>query len=189
MISASGCVINSGARGSTMQAASRSATRSRCSTSRKTKMPASDDSRPPSNLATTVLPPTGDRPGSDNIELVMAGMASRKWRGLELITKSYAKSVICAISANLRCIIRVSFYDLMLDQCQPNDAIARYVQPVYVPNLVTTCIHYGLRQPLRIRKAQFHGCREFALNGTRLIFATFADATDADPATRHHRCS
>jgi hypothetical protein len=36
----------------------------------------------------------------------MAGMASRKWRGLESTTKSYAKSVICAISANLRCIIR-----------------------------------------------------------------------------------
>ena len=28
------------------------------------KMPASDDSSPPSNLATTVLSPTGDRPGS-----------------------------------------------------------------------------------------------------------------------------
>src|SRR5208282_3806268 len=108
MISASGCVINSGARGSTMQAASRSATRRRCSTSRKTKMPASDDSSPPSNLAITVLPPTGDRPGSGSIESVMAGMASRKWRGLESTTKSYAKSVICATSANLRCIIRAS---------------------------------------------------------------------------------
>ena len=56
MMSASVCVICSGARGSSMQAASRSATRSRCSISRNTRTPPSDDSRPPSNWATTVLP-------------------------------------------------------------------------------------------------------------------------------------
>ena len=71
-------------------------------------MPASDDSSPPSNFATTVLPQTGDRPGSGSIESFMAGVASRKWRGLESITKSYAKSMIYATSANRRCIIRVS---------------------------------------------------------------------------------
>ena len=36
----------------------------------------------------------------------MAGVASRKWRGLESTTKSYAKSMIYATSANRRCIIR-----------------------------------------------------------------------------------
>jgi len=36
----------------------------------------------------------------------MVGVASRKRRGLESITKSYAESVICATSANLRCIIQ-----------------------------------------------------------------------------------
>ena len=57
---------------------------------------------PPSNLATTDLPATGDRPGSVGIRSDMAGVASREWRGLESKTKSYAKSVICATSAYLR---------------------------------------------------------------------------------------
>ena len=35
-------------------------------------------------------------------------MASLKWRGLESIAKSYAKSAICATSASLRCIIRAN---------------------------------------------------------------------------------
>jgi hypothetical protein len=43
----------------------------------------------------------------------------------------------------------------IFDQCQPNYAIVSYAQLVYVPTSVSTCIHYGLRQPLRIRKAQF----------------------------------
>ena len=89
-----------------MQAARRSATRRRCSTSRNTRMPPSDDNRPPSNLATTDLPETGDRPGSGSIRSIMAGVVSRKWRGLASTTKSYAKSEACATSANLRCIMR-----------------------------------------------------------------------------------
>ncbi len=39
------------------------------------RTPPSDDSRPPSNLATTVLPETGDRPGSGSIGSLMAGVA------------------------------------------------------------------------------------------------------------------
>src|SRR5271157_5278464 len=89
-----------------MQAARRSATRRRCSTSRKTRMPPSDDNRPPSNLATTVLPETGDRPGSGSIRSIMAGVVSRKWHGLASAPISYAKSAPCATSANLQCIIR-----------------------------------------------------------------------------------
>ena len=57
-------------------------------------------------LASTVLPETGDRPGSGSIRLFMAGVVSRKWRGLALAPISYAKSAVCAISANLRCIMR-----------------------------------------------------------------------------------
>ena len=49
-----------------------------------------------------VLPETGDRPGSGRIGSSMAGVASRKWRGLASTTKSYAKSAACATSANLR---------------------------------------------------------------------------------------
>ena len=62
------------ARGSIMQAASRSATRSRCSTSRNARNRI-DDSRPPSNLTTTGLPEADDRPGSGSIELFMADAA------------------------------------------------------------------------------------------------------------------
>ncbi len=88
--------------------ASRSSTRRRCSTSRKARTPPSDESRPPSNLVTIVLPETGDdKPCSGSIESIMAGGASRKRRGLESTTKSYAKSVSCATSANLCCIMRV----------------------------------------------------------------------------------
>jgi hypothetical protein len=39
----------------------------------------------------------------------MVGVASRKRRGLESIIKSYAESVICATSANLRCIIQARY--------------------------------------------------------------------------------
>jgi hypothetical protein len=59
-----------------MQAASRSATRRRCSTSRNTRPPPSDESKPPSNWATTALPETGDRPGGGSIGSVMAGVVS-----------------------------------------------------------------------------------------------------------------
>lgn len=38
-------------------------------------MPPSDDKSPPSNLATTDLPLTGDRPGNGSVGLVMAGVA------------------------------------------------------------------------------------------------------------------
>ena len=80
MMSASVCVICSGARGSTMQAAMRSATRRRCSTSRKTSTPASDDNNPPSNWAMIFLAPTGDKPGNGSIGLVTAGVAFLKSR-------------------------------------------------------------------------------------------------------------
>jgi hypothetical protein len=43
--------------------------------SRKTRIPPSDDSRPPSNLTTTFLPATGDRPDSGGIGSFMAGVA------------------------------------------------------------------------------------------------------------------
>src|SRR4051794_12610076 len=65
-----------------MQAANRSATRRRFSTSRSASTPPLDDNSPPSNLATTDLPDTGDRPGSGSIGSFMAGGASWKWRGL-----------------------------------------------------------------------------------------------------------
>ena len=78
-----------------------------------TRMPPSDDNRPPSNLATTVLPETGDRPGSGSIRSIMAGVVSRKWRGLASTPISYAKSAACATSANLRCIMQAKEPDLM----------------------------------------------------------------------------
>jgi len=55
----------------------------------------------------------------------MAGVAFLKWRGLESTTKSYAKSVICATSASLRCIMRASTMDAAskwLDDHQNNYA-------------------------------------------------------------------
>jgi transposase InsO family protein len=55
-ISAKRCTTLSGARGSTRQLASRSAKPSRRSISRSASKPPSDDSRPPSNRATTALP-------------------------------------------------------------------------------------------------------------------------------------
>src|SRR4051794_21179573 len=61
-----------------MQAANRSATRRRFSTSRSASTPPVDDNSPPSNLATTDLPDTGDRPSSGSIGSFMAGVASRK---------------------------------------------------------------------------------------------------------------
>ena len=71
-----------------MQAANRSATRRRFSTSRSASTPPLDDNSPPSNLATTDLPDTGDRPGSGCIGSFMAGVASRKRRGLSSTNKS-----------------------------------------------------------------------------------------------------
>ena len=59
-----------------MQAASRSATRRRCSTSRNAKTPPSDDNSPPSNLATTDLPETDDRPGNGSVGIVHGGYGS-----------------------------------------------------------------------------------------------------------------
>jgi hypothetical protein len=72
-----GGVIWSGARGSSMQPAKRSATRSRCSTSRSIRTPPSDDKKPPSNVATTDLLETGDRPGNGRIDLIMTEVVSR----------------------------------------------------------------------------------------------------------------
>src|SRR5271165_6158675 len=58
-----------------MQAASRSATRSRCSTSRSANTPPSDYSSPPSNLTATDLPETDDRPGNGSVGSFMGRMA------------------------------------------------------------------------------------------------------------------
>src|ERR1700730_3057 len=87
MMSARACVIWSGARGSLMQPAKRSAMRSRCSTSRSIRTPPSDDNKPPSNVATTDLPETGDRPGNGSVELIMADVVSQKWCGFESIRR------------------------------------------------------------------------------------------------------
>ena len=76
-----------------MQSASRSATRSRCSTSRNARTPPSDDSRPPSNLTTTGLPEADDEPGS-SIELFMADAARLKSRESASTTRLYAKSTV-----------------------------------------------------------------------------------------------
>ena len=77
-MSAIECVTWLEARGSSMQAAIRSATRRRPSISRKVKIPPSEESRPPSNLTTTFLPATGDRPASGSIGSFMAGVAFLK---------------------------------------------------------------------------------------------------------------
>ncbi len=139
-------MICSGERGSSMQAARRSATRRRYSTSRNTRMPPSDDNRPPSNLTTMVLPETGDRPGSGSIRLFMAGVVSRKWRGLALAPISYAKSAVCAISANLRCIMGAT--------CQtppPGHLIGiPYMTRVWAVSLNLACLgqaRYGQKYP------------------------------------------
>src|SRR5271166_2331500 len=76
MMSARLWVICSGARRSTMHAASRSATRSRCWTSRNAKTPPSDDSNPPSNLTTTDLPETDDQTGQRQHRIVHGGCGS-----------------------------------------------------------------------------------------------------------------
>jgi len=55
-----------------------SATPSRLSTSRNASTPPFDDSNPPSNLTSTRLPPTGDRPGSGSVASFMAGAARLK---------------------------------------------------------------------------------------------------------------
>ena len=74
MILSSSCTTRSGSRGSAMQAAKRPATSRRCSTSRKTSSPPSDERWSPSKRAITGLPPTGDRPGSTGIVSTLAGM-------------------------------------------------------------------------------------------------------------------
>src|SRR4051794_41839925 len=61
-----------------MQAANRSATRKRFPTSRSASTPPSDDNSPPSNLATTALPDTGDRLGSGSVGSFMAGGGPRE---------------------------------------------------------------------------------------------------------------
>ena len=68
-----------------MQAARRSATRSRFSTSRSARTPPFDDNIPPSNRATTDLPETGDRPGSGSVGSFMADVARLKSRKLALL--------------------------------------------------------------------------------------------------------
>src|SRR5208282_113037 len=79
--------------------------RRRCSTSRSIRTPPSDDNKPPSNVATTDLPETGDRPGNGSIELIMADVVSQKWCGFESITESYAPSKACATFGSLLQII------------------------------------------------------------------------------------
>ena len=74
----------------------------RCSASRNARTPPSDDNSPPSNLATTALPSTGDKPASGNIGLVMAGVASLKSRESASTTRFYTKSDIYATSASPR---------------------------------------------------------------------------------------
>src|SRR6516225_9065340 len=75
MISARRCEIFAGIRLSLRHPASRSANPSRRSISRKASNPPSEDRRPPSNRATTVLPCTGDRPGRNGVASTMAGAA------------------------------------------------------------------------------------------------------------------
>src|SRR4051812_49542026 len=79
-----------------MQAANRSATRRRFSTSRSASTPPSDDNSPPSNWATTALPDTGDRPGSGSIGSFMAGGGSRGRGGLALANKYLTTSAAFA---------------------------------------------------------------------------------------------
>src|ERR1700704_2528449 len=79
--------------------------RSRCSTSCSIRTPPSDDNKPPSNVATTDLPETGDRPGNGSVELIMADVVSQKCCGFESITESYAPSKACATFGSLLQII------------------------------------------------------------------------------------
>src|SRR4051812_43853386 len=79
-----------------MQAANRSATRRRFSTSRSASTPPLDDNSPPSNLATTDLPDTGDRPGSGSIGSFMAGGGSRGRGGVGFTKKNLNGSNTCA---------------------------------------------------------------------------------------------
>src|SRR3984893_11827179 len=74
--------------------------RSRCSTSHSIRTPPSDDNKPPSNVAATDLPDTGDTPGNGSIELIMADVVSQKWGGFESITEAYA-SKACATFGSL----------------------------------------------------------------------------------------
>ena len=78
-----------------MQAASRSATRSRCSTSRNARTPPSDeDDAAAVNLTTTGLPEADDRPGSGSIGSFMANTARLKSRTSASTTKFYANSTV-----------------------------------------------------------------------------------------------
>src|SRR6266576_3152321 len=84
--------------------------RSRCSTSGSIRTPPSDDNKPPSNVATTDLPETGDRPGNGSVEWIMADVVSQKWCGFESITESYAPSKACATFGSLLQIIMGKVY-------------------------------------------------------------------------------
>src|ERR1039457_4144802 len=98
-----------------MQAASRSATQRRRSTSRNARTPPSDDNKPPSNLTPTRLPETGDNPGNGNIGSFMAGAVSLKSHESAYTTKFYTKSAIYATPANPQRIIQVSWIGLVMD--------------------------------------------------------------------------
>ena len=63
----------------------------RSSTSRNTRTPPSDDKSPPSNLTTTDLPETDDRPGNGSVGSFMAGMARLKSRKSASITRILRK--------------------------------------------------------------------------------------------------
>lgn len=81
IISATLWMTWSGQRGSSMQRARRSATRSRFSTSARARTPLLDDRMPPSKRATTDLPRTDDKPVSGSVGTFTAGVVSGKWRG------------------------------------------------------------------------------------------------------------
>jgi len=74
--------------------ASRSETRSRPSISRNANTPPSDDSGRASNLTTTGLPETDDRPGSGSKEKFMAGVARLELREPASTILFYVKSAI-----------------------------------------------------------------------------------------------
>src|SRR4051794_41324573 len=79
-----------------MQAANRSATRRRFSTSRSASTPPLDDNSPPSNLATTVLPDTGDSPGSGSVGSFMAGVGPPEMGGFGVAPQNPTRSAAFA---------------------------------------------------------------------------------------------
>ncbi len=94
-------IVRVGSRGSSTQAASRPATSSRRSTSRRLTSPASEDSDPPSKRADTVLPFTGDRPGSGGVVCFMAGGVLPTCEFWRRQPKLYRKSEAWTTSASL----------------------------------------------------------------------------------------